>query len=177
MELRGSLSSRRSHRQHRDGGLAHDTLGDTSQNQVLEPSPAMRCHHHKIRSQPLRRGNDQSAGLSNFDGELTLNPGRYTLGTFFQPAPCDFHLRIVKVFASQSLGRSLGGQRIYLHHMQQMKGSAGIRHERRGVRERVSRVWVEVNRTKYFIIRERQARISRCRLRATRFQYYIQVPA
>jgi len=135
----------------------------------------MRCHHHKIRSKPLRRGNDRSAGISNFDGELTLNPCRYTLGTFFQPAPCSFHLRIVKVFASESFGRSLGGQRIHLHHMQQIEGSAGIRRERRGVR--VSRVWVEVNRTKYFAIRERQARISLCRLRATRFQYYIQVPA
>jgi hypothetical protein len=158
--LLGLLCSCRSHCQDRYGGLAHDAFGDTTQHQVLEPSPAMRRHNHKIRSEPLPCGNDQIAGLSSFDCQLTLNPCKYTLGTLFEPSARSVNLRIVKVLAGESFGRSLGGQRIYLHDVQQINGSAGIRRERRGVRERVSRVWVEVNGTQYFAIRERQASIS-----------------
>jgi hypothetical protein len=118
--LLGLLCSCRPHCQHRYGGLAHDAFGDTAQHQVLEPSPAMCRHNHKIRSEPLPRGNDQIAGLSSFDCQLTLNPCRYTLGTLFEPGACGVNLGIVKVLAGESFGRSLGGQRIYLHDVQQM---------------------------------------------------------
>src|SRR6516225_9519943 len=114
-----ALCRRCSHCQYRYGGLSHDTLGDTSQDQVLEPSPAMRSHDHEIGSQPLLRGNDQIARLPNFDGQLKLNPRRYILGTLFESAARVFDLRIVKVLAGVTLGRSLGGQRIYVQDVQQ----------------------------------------------------------
>lgn len=107
----------------------------------------MRSHDHEIGSQPLLRGNDQIARLPNFDGQLKLNPRRYILGTLFESAARVFDLRIVKVLAGVTLGRSLGGQRIYVQDVQQIESCAGICRERRGVRERVNRVGVEVNRT------------------------------
>jgi hypothetical protein len=105
---------------------------------MLEASPAMRPHYHKVRSQPLLRGDDQIAGFPNFDSQLSPDPGRYILGTLFEPAARVFNLRIVNVFAGGSLSRTLGDKRIYLHDVQQIKGAAGIHRERRGVRERVN---------------------------------------
>ena len=52
----------------------------------------MRRHNHKIRSEPLLRGNNQIARLSNFDGQLTFNPGRYALGILSEPAAGVFDL-------------------------------------------------------------------------------------
>jgi hypothetical protein len=77
----------------------------------------MRRHNHEIGSEPLLRGNDQIAWLSDFDGQLTRNPRRHALGILFEPAARVFDLRIVKIFAGESLSRSLGGQRIYLQDM------------------------------------------------------------
>jgi hypothetical protein len=163
----GGLCGGGAHRQHRCSALAHDTLGDTSQNQMFEPSPAMRRHDHEIRSEPLLRGNDQIAGLPNFDGQLTPYRRRNILRALFEPAPRVLNLRIVKVFAGVSLGRSLRGQRIYLQDVQQIESCTGTQRKRRGVSQRINRVEVEVNRTKYFAMRERQSRISLGRSSAT----------